>query len=464
MSVTTKNFSINKKHLMCWVIIFIIPLLLLLIPTTDLFTHQQKMFTVITTWTILMFAFELVDNYIPCIIMPFLFIITGVAPWELAFAGWHQSIPWQVLGILLLVNALLRNGLLQRLAYFCLLKTSCTYRGILWGMYFFGLVFNLFLPGGSCVAMATFAYGICSTLGLKRSKTAAGITLAGAMGYLMPGFFIYVPTNFGLLASVASSADPTITMNFGQYLMHNAIFIPFGFIMIEVIARMFKPDQQLDSKELFKEKRAALGRMSREEKISAVAVVIIFLYIVTANLHKQDMAYIFVLLPAVLAFPVFGVVKKEDIDSINFKFVVFLVTCMSIGFVAASTGISDTIVSLVFPAMEQMGSYGVIVTTWLLAVLVNFALTPLAAMASFGVPITDIALSLNMQPYAILYAFNNGLDQVLFPYEYAIYLIYFSFGMLTMKDFVKFFSTKMVLAFIFLIVLVIPYWTLIGLL
>lgn len=204
--------------------------------------------------------------------------------------------------------------------------------------------------------------------------------------------------------------------------------------------------------------------MSREEKISAVAVVIIFLYIVTANLHKQDMAYIFVLLPAVLAFPVFGVVKKEDIDSINFKFVVFLVTCMSIGFVAASTGISDTIVSLVFPAMEQMGSYGVIVTTWLLAVLVNFALTPLAAMASFGVPITDIALSLNMQPYAILYAFNNGLDQVLFPYEYAIYLIYFSFGMLTMKDFVKFFSTKMVLAFIFLVVLVIPYWTLIGLL
>ena len=50
------------------------------------------------------------------------------------------------------------------------------------------------------------------------------------------------------------------------------------------------------------------------------------------------------------------------------------------------------------------------------------------------------------------------------PDEYAIYLIYFSFGMLTMKDFVKFFSTKMVLAFIFLVVLVIPYWTLIGLL
>ena len=85
-------------------------------------------------------------------------------------------------------------------------------------------------------------------------------------------------------------------------------------------------------------------------------------------------------------------------------------------------------------------------------------------MASFGVPLTNIALSLGIEPYAILYAFNFGLDQVLFPYEYAIYLIYFSFGMLTMKDFIKFFGTKMVLSIIFLLVCVVPYWMVIGLL
>lgn len=102
--------------------------------------------------------------------------------------------------------------------------------------------------------------------------------------------------------------------------------------------------------------------------------------------------------------------------------------------------------------------------TWLLAVVVNFGLTPLAAMASFGVPITEIALSLHMQPYPILYAFNVGLDQLLFPYEYAIYLIYFSFGMIQIKDFIKFGATKMVLSFLFLMILAVPYWKLIGLL
>ena len=462
--MSTVSGAGGQKRLLFWAIIFVVPLLVLLIPTNDTFTMQQKLFVSITLWTILMFAFELVDNFIPCLIMPILFMVTGVAPWETAFSGWYQSIPWQVLGMFLLVNALMRNGLLQRIAYFCILRTNCTYKGVLWGMFLFGVVFNLFLPGGSCVAMATFAFSICSTLGLTQSRTATGITLAGAMGYLMPGFFIYVPSNFGLLVSVASSVDPSISLNFVKYLTHNAVFILFGILMIEVIARMFKPDIPIDSKSLFREKRDALGKMSREEKISAVALIIIVLYIFTANIHGQDLVYVFVLLPAIMAFPCFNVVQKQDIDALNFKFVFFLVTCMSIGFVAASTGINNTIAELVLPVMEDMGTSGVIGLTWLMAMLVNFALTPLAAMASFGVPITEIALSLHIEPYPILYAFNFGLDQLLFPYEYAIYLIYFSFGMIKMKDFIKFGAVKMVLSILFLMILAVPYWHLVGLL
>ena len=68
--------------------------------------------------------------------------------------------------------------------------------------------------------------------------------------------------------------------------------------MIYVISKMFKPDIQIDSKELFRQKRADLGPMSREEKISAVAVIIIFLYIITANIHEPELAYVFVLLPS----------------------------------------------------------------------------------------------------------------------------------------------------------------------
>lgn len=454
----------NTKNMIKWAIIFLAPVLVLLIPTTEAFTLQQKKFLAITVWTIFMFAFELVDNYIPCIIMPFLLIITGVAGWDMAFSGWYKPIPWQVLGMFLFVNTLTRNGVLKRLAYTCLLVTNCTYRGILWGMYLFGLVFNLVLPGGSCVAMATFAYAICSALNLKQSNIAAGITLAGAMGYLMPGFFIYVPSNFGLLVNIASSVDSSITMNFLQYFMHNAIYVLLGFIMVIVVEKMFKPEHELDSKEFFRTEKKALGKMDREQILSALGLLVIFVCVLTSGFIGFDSTYAFVLVPAILAFPCFGVVKKEDIDAINFKFVFFIVTCMSIGFVAASTGISKTVVSIILPFMQNMGTYGVIALTWLMGVLVNFFLTPLAAMSAFGTSLTEIAVSLNMSPYPLLYAFNHGLDQLLFPYEYAIYLVYFSFGMIKMKSFIKFGAVKMLISFIFIMIAAVPYWSFIGLL
>ena len=462
--MSTQTSKYNTKNLLKWAIIFLAPVLVMMIPTTESFTLQQKKFLAITVWTILMFAFELVDNYIPCIIMPFLFIITGVSGWDLAFSGWYKPSPWQVLGMFLFVNALLRNGLLKRLAYTCLLVTPCTYRGVLWGMYLFGLVFNLFLPGGSCVAMATFAFGICSALGLKQSNTATGITLAGVTGYLVPGFFIYVPSNFGLLVNVASSVESTIHMNFIQYFTHNAIYVLLGFIMIIVIEKMFKPEQELNSKEFFREEKKSMGKMDRDQIISALGLLVIFFCVVSSGFLGFDSTYAFVLVPAVLAFPIFNVVRREDIDAVNFKFVFFIVTCMSLGFVAASTGISKTVVGLVLPFMQNMGTTGVVALTWLMGVLANFFLTPLAAMSAFGTSLTEIALSLNMNPYPILYAFNQGLDQLLFPYEYAIYLVYFSFGMIKMKDFIKYGAVKMAISFAFIMLAAVPYWMFVGLL
>ena len=85
-------------------------------------------------------------------------------------------------------------------------------------------------------------------------------------------------------------------------------------------------------------------------------------------------------------------------------------------------------------------------------------------MSAFGTSLTEIALSLNMSPYPMLYAFNHGLDQLLFPYEYAIYLVYYSFGMIKMSSFIKFGAVKMLISIIFLMVAAVPYWSLIGLL
>lgn len=137
---------------------------------------------------------------------------------------------------------------------------------------------------------------------------------------------------------------------------------------------------------------------------------------------------------------------------------------MTIGMVATELGFGQILADMLFPYLYQMHETVLLGAVWLVAVIVNFLLTPLAAMASLGAPLAQLAQTLGINPQPVLYSFFQGLDQILLPYEYALYLISFSYGMMSLKDFVKGLAMKMAVAFLYLMVIGIPYWHLIGLL
>lgn len=90
-------------------------------------------------------------------------------------------------------------------------------------------------------------------------------------------------------------------------------------------------------------------------------------------------------------------------------------------------------------------------------------LTPLAAVSSLSLPWTEIAHQLNMNPLPMLYSFLYGLDQYIFPYEYALYMYIFGTGYITPKHMFKGLGLRIVFVTAGLL-LQIPYWKLIGLL
>lgn len=258
-------FHKKDKKQLSWFITFIVPALIFFIPTTETFSYEIKLFMVFTLWGILMFAFELMNTLIPSLILPFLYVIFNLVPMSVAFSAWTTTVPWMCLGGFLLANILERIGLLKRMAYWCIIKTGGTYKGIVWGMFFFGIALNLALPGGSAVGVAAFAFGICRALNLGRSQAAAGIMISAALGNLLPGYFIYYPGNFGILFSIGQSVAP-ITIDYTTYLYHNAIFIPFGFILIFLITKIIKPEVSIDGKNYFIQEQKALGKITVPEK------------------------------------------------------------------------------------------------------------------------------------------------------------------------------------------------------
>lgn len=103
------------------------------------------------------------------------------------------------------------------------------------------------------------------------------------------------------------------------------------------------------------------------------------------------------------------------------------------------------------------------IATFILAVVANFALTPLAIVFTLTEAITNMALAFGYNPLPIAYALCFGTDVYIFPYEYAILLMCTGFGLMDNKLLIKALCLRTLGAFGILFLVSIPYWYLIGL-
>lgn len=457
--MNTNSSSVKIK----WLISLVIPALILLTPTNELYTTDIRTFLVITVMIILILAFSLAPNMIPALALPFLYALANLVPIEVALVPWTVTVVWMVLGSFILANILERIGLLQRLACICIIKTGGSYTGILMGIAGAGVVIALLIPGGSPVAFAALAFSICKAFNLGPSNTATGIMITSATACLLPGMFFMDPGNVGILIAVADTVTPT-TVTYADYMLHNIIFLPFCFLVPFVWSKVFKPEIEINGKDYFKKKLDSLGAMKTEEKKAIYVLIILVAFLMTSSLHGIDMAYGFIFAPIVLFLPGLEVGSNEDIQNVNYPFLFFITACMGIGTVANALGVGNLVSSLLTSPIGGFSTNVFLGIVWLISVVVNFLLTPLAAMATLGAPIMQIATDMQIDARPVIYTMFNGLDQILMPYEYALYMICFSYGLIHIKNFIKAFGIKMILNLVYIFVVAVPYWMLIGLL
>lgn len=69
---------------------------------------------------------------------------------------------------------------------------------------------------------------------------------------------------------------------------------------------------------------------------------------------------------------------------------------------------------------------------------------------------------MDLDPLPFVYLLVHSSEAVVLPYEYVPYLVVFSFGFIKMSDFVKMSLYKCPIYLISVLVILIPYWRLIG--
>lgn len=128
-----------------WIVNILIPVVIALIPTTDAFTAPIKWFLVISVFAIVLIATENVPLLAVTIGLPVCYVVFLKVPATVAYQPWSLEIPWLILGGFILTVALQKSGLLQRIAYRCILLFGGRFRGILYGMALVGTICSLII-------------------------------------------------------------------------------------------------------------------------------------------------------------------------------------------------------------------------------------------------------------------------------------------------------------------------------
>lgn len=457
------KYVFSPQKIIVWLCSLGIPALILCIPTTELFTTDMRLFLVITTMAILFFAFGNVNQSAVAFSLPVAYVLFGIADTATAYQPWTMTTLWMVAGSTILVNVLNSSGILERISYKIILLTGGTYRGIIFGLGILGIILNIILFGVGYVPLAAIAYGLCRTMELGKSKAAAGIFLAAAVSGLIPGICCY-GVYIIMLEGFGAPVTGPMSIGWLDFTFMNLPLFLYFFLALVLVLVMFKSDRTFNTKAYFVQKAAELGPLTAKEKKAAFFIIVLLAYVISCGFTGLDSTWAFIVIPMLMFLPGIGIGTEKNFQEFDFGFILFFAGCMAVGIVAGGLGFGQLVTVLTEPLISSQPPGILIMLICLVNIVLNFLLTPMAIMAGFTPTFVQLGLNAGINPYIIYIVEACGADQIIFPYEYPLYMFFFSFGFISMKDFIKYFSAKMVLSVLVIALIAIPFWKLTGLL
>ena len=356
--------SLNRGDLIKWFITVAAPLLFFLIPTTDTFTSESRVFVVTTVMAILCMAFGLLDNMIPALLLPAAWFILGVvetAPQ--AYAGFATVTAWVILGAYVLTIALDDCGILRRIALFIIEKLGGSYNRTLYAIYIVGVVLGQLCFCSHYFIMIGLVYGICQAMNLKPfSKEGVIMMGVGGMAALNVKTFLYQTSNMTLMINGMKNVFPDFNITPIQLFIYNCPEFLTAMLFIFFVTKICKTkDVKFEGgKEYFRSERAAMGKMTAAEKKAIVVLIILMGYVMFQPLHGFDLNYVFIVLPWICFFPGVNIAPHESLIKVKMFFSTFAFagTCIGIGQVATQLGFGDLISDILGPTLGGMGKVG----------------------------------------------------------------------------------------------------------
>ena len=459
------QIKLSKSYWMKAAVTIIIPLILILIPQTEIYTPAMKWFLALTVGMLLWAAFDLTDLLIPSLLWPILLILLNIVPATVIYSSWLSLVVPCCVSAILLAGVLGRIGLLKRLTYWIVWKCGGSFTRTMYALYFACLIVSAITFAGASTIIAALCYGMAAALKMENKEEAAITMMVGMLAASTCRMFIYQPLTAALVTGSVEGIDPSFALTAIDMFKHNWTVIIYSVLCIFIFTKIAgtKHSSISGSKDYFEHEYNAMGKMTMDEKKGAAILIFLILGIFTNPWHHIDGMMFFVFAFCLCYLPGINIGSAQEIKNAPIGTFFFIAACMAIGAGCTATGVTAALSAKLTPILANLSSNMALFMIMIIGIILNLIMTPMAMVSAFSGPLVALTAPLGLNAHAVVYSFLFSTDMVFLPYEYVTFLIFFSFGVMTNKQFIKYHTIKNILFLGFFWVAIIPYWALISL-
>jgi len=318
-------------------------------------------------------------------------LVLGLTP-AVVFSGFTQSAVWTLIPALFFGYALHKSGLGKRIALGIIKLFKPSYLSLIIAWVLIGVALSVLTPSTTVrVAIALpIAVQCCELCKLEKGSKGNSLILLTAFAMaLIPGAgwlngVLWGPMIQGSINNAFSTQVVTFDSWFG------VMFLPMVIVTVLLVAGslvVLGPKEKLSQEAIDSLKETRAGKMTRQEAVTAVILVVVFGMFLTSRFHHIPDAA--VCLAATFLFFLLGILEAKDFNiGVSWDLIVFIAMALSLNAIFIETGISRWLAGIIVPALAPIAGnpwlfmYGIIIIMFLWRFVDVAAFIPTIAILS----------------------------------------------------------------------------------
>ncbi len=357
------------------------------IPTPVGLSHSGMVVLASLVTANIFWIFNVIPSFVTGLLMLSSWVILRAVDFPTAFNLFSSTTMWIIISGLGLGAAATKSGLINRIALNIMKLFPANFGGQTLALFTAGTIISPMIPSAHPkTAMSTpLALGISESLGYKnKTKESSGIFLAAIWGFLVmeASFLSATAQNYAFKGLLPQKAQSTLSWGnwFMMMLPWTVVALVFGFFLLKFL---FAPkDDKPASKEFISKQLQELGPMSRNEKITAIIILIAIVFWILESTLKIPAAV--TALCGVSILVATGVLTPQDISKrLSWNTIIFIGTVMALGNVMQVVKLTTWLRVILKPVISPMLS-NVYITVIALPIIIYLCKFVVVSLISTG--------------------------------------------------------------------------------